>query len=916
VQEHGKMTTLALEAALLVGVLVACSAGAVPASPTGVQQRTLSNGLQVLVREDHSAPLVCTYTWYRVGIRNEGPGESGLTHFLEHMAFKGTEQLSGREMNRLVTERGGYLNGFTSMDYTAYVETLPKGALDLALQIESERMARCTIDANDLEFEKGVVLSEFAGAENDPSFLLRRAVMAEQFPGQPYGRTIIGAKDDLRALTREAVASYYRRHYAPNNAFVVIVGDVSAEEAFAKAEHWFGGIPRGTAVSPAPNPGRGPTGEKRVRLELPGRTSYLQVVYEVPAIDHPDHIALEVLQNVLSGGRTSRVYQALVDTGLASTAGGWDYENPQPTAFFFEVHLSPGVAHQEAEAALDRVIESVRTDLVGDRELQKAKNRTKANFVYEADGCSNLARQIGYYHLLCGYDYLDTFPAKVDAVTAEDLRRVARKYFCRDNRTVGWLVATGEEGGPGAAAPSEPLDIHWRRGEGAPPDLADAPGLVPAPAGLSAVPAIHELRLPNGLQAVLQENHSAPFVALYANVMAGPVFDPPGKAGLASMCAEMLTRGTHKRTWQEIRESLEFAAADLSFGTGAQVGTASGRALRDDLGLLLDAAAEQLVMPSFPPEEIEKVRSLIISGQESRDEDTFRVAEKEFFAHLYPEGHPLHDPPLGTRESVSAITRDDLLAFHSRYYRPENTIVAIVGDIDPAAAAEAIKRAFGSWERGGEPARPSMPPVAVPAEPVVIQVPIPNKTQVDIALGFPGISRRDPEYYSADLMNYVLGRGFMSRLNMHIREQLGLAYYVWSNYWAYWDPGPWLLQMGVDPANVQKAMSAALEELRRIRAEPPPEEELALWKGYVEGTVALRMETFAGIAQNLVMSAFYDLGLYFPYEYPRILGSITADQVHEAAQRFVYPDGYVAVIAGPVGSAAPAQEPGEEAGTP
>jgi zinc protease len=276
------------------------------------------------------------------------------------------------------------------------------------------------------------------------------------------------------------------------------------------------------------------------------------------------------------------------------------------------------------------------------------------------------------------------------------------------------------------------------------------------------------------------------------------------------------------------------------------------------------------------------------------------VAEKELLAHLYPEGHPLHYSSLGDKETVAGITRDDLVSFHSRCYRPENVILAIVGDIDPAEVAELVRRIFGTWERVGEPARPELPTVASPPEPRLVRAPVPNKTQVDIALGFPGISRRDPGYYQADLMNYVLGRGFMSRLNMSIREDLGLAYYVWSNYWAYWGPGPWVLQLGVNPANVDKAISAALQELEQIQQEAPSEEELQLWKDYVEGTVARRMETFSGIAQNLVLSAFYELGLYHPYEYPGILRAITGEQVQQAARDFLHPEGYVAVIAGPV----------------
>ncbi|MBN1460818.1 MAG: insulinase family protein [Armatimonadetes bacterium] len=892
------MTGFEVWALALVAVALLLTTSTAGASPSGVQERTLENGLQVLVQEDHAAPLVSSYVWYRVGIRHEPAGQAGISHFLEHMAFKGTERLSGREMNRLVTAKGGYLNGFTSMDYTAYVETLPSDSLDLALDIEAERMTKCTLSAEDIESEKGVVLSEFEGAENDPSFLLRRAVMAAQFPDQPYGRTVLGEKDDLRSLTREDVYSYYKSHYAPNNAVLVVVGDVAAEDVFDKAEEYFGSIPPDTPAPPVANPGRGPTGENRVTLELPGRTPYLQVVYEVPPIDHPDHVALEVLQNIVSSGRTSRLYEALVYRGLASSAGGWEYENPQPTVFAFEVALRPGVIHDEVEEVFDQVISRLQEEPVGEKELLKAKNKTKANFVYSTDGVTKLAQQIGYYHLIHSYKYLETFPDQVDAVTMADIQRVARTYFTKQNRTVGWLQVTEEVQGA-SGGPPPPVDIHWQRRPE--PTFAHADELlVPPPAGIGTVTPIHRLELDNGLVVILQENHTASFVALYGNIMAGPVFDPPDQAGLATFCAEMLTRGTQKRPWQQIRDELETLAADLSFSTGAQVGTVSGRCLKDDLGLLLAAAAEQLMLPSFPPDEVEKVREELRAAQERRDEDTQQVAEKVLFEQLYPEGHPLHTPRLGTTESIAAIQGEALAAFHSRYYRPENTLLAIVGDFDAAQAAELVRTAFGAWPRQSEPAEPALPQIPVPTKPEIVRAPIPNKTQVDIVLGFPGLSRRDPDYYEADLMNYLLGRAFLSRLNMRIREELGLAYYVYSFYYAYWGPGPWVLHMGVNPVNADAALTSAIEELERIQAEPPSEEELQLWKDYVKGTVARRMETFAGIARELTLAEFYDLGLYHPYEYPGILSSIGADEVHRAAQSYLHPEGYVAVIAGPV----------------
>jgi zinc protease len=885
----------------IILLLLIVSLLAAQAQPGAVVSKTLPNGLQILVQEDHSAPLICSYIWYRVGSRDEGPGEYGLSHFLEHMTFKNTEHLSGREADMLVTARGGYINGMTSMDYTAYVETLPSNALDIAFHIESERMNKATLSAADIESEKGVVISEFEGDENDPEFALNRDVMAAQFPNQPYGREVIGVKTDIRNATRDIVVNYYRHHYAPNNAMLVVVGDVEPEEVFTKAVQFFGAIPKADVPNHPANPGRGATGEKRVKLEAPGLTSYVEVVYEVPAIESADHPALEVFQNVISGGRTGRLYRALVDSGLASSADAGDYENPQPTVFAFNIALRPGVEHQRAETALDEVIAKLQAEKITERELQKAKNQTKATFVYAADGVTKLAQQIGYYTLIAGPDYLRGYPARVDAVSVDDIQRVAKKYFHRDNRTVGWLIAVNKPGAPPPAGPP-PSDVR-ASAVGA---VAPMAGLKPAvlepmkpPADLGQVPAIYDIHLKNDLEVIVERSAAAPFVTIYGNIMAGPVFVPKEKAGLAAFCARMLSHGTKQHSWQEISQQLEFVAASVGFGTGSQVATVSGQSLKADLSLLLNMTAEQLMQPSFPPEEITKVRQQMLAAQDQRDEDTFQVATRTLFQRLYPADHPLHFDSLGTKATVNSITREDLMAFHNKFYRPENTILAIVGDVDPAEAVQWAERAFGDWKKIGDSVRPNLPQVAEPAANSIVRVEIPNKTQSDIAIGFPGISRRDAGYYQADLMNYILGGGFTSRLNMRIREQLGLAYYVTSDFYAFWGPGPWILNMGVNPVNADRALNAALDEMRNMQAKPPTEDELNLWKNYVQGTVARQMETFAGISQNLVSASFYDLGLYFPYEYPKILRAITAEQVQEAAKHYLHPENAITVIAGP-----------------
>jgi len=918
------------------------------------QLTVLPNGLRVLTHEVHAAPVVSVYVWYHVGSRNEHVGITGISHFVEHMMFKGSTQFGPGEASRLITRTGGWDNGMTWLDYTTYLETLPAAALDLPLRIEADRMAHATFAPNEVEHEKTVVLSEREGDANDPGFYLSMAVRAAAFMAHPYHLPTIGWKSDVLAYNRAEAVDYYGTYYAPNNATLVIVGDFDTKAVLERVGELFGSIPAKPAPPKVITVEPQQEGERRLMVRRPGASGLIEMAFHVPAATHPDHYALDVIESVLGTGRTSRLYQALVEKHLAVSADASNYTDLDPTVFEVDITLPQGVTHEPAEKAALAEIEKLTTDLISERELQRAKNQAKASFVYGSDSVSSLGYRLGFFDVVANYRLLYEYVARIDAVTREQVRDAARAYLRADNRTVGWFIPTGGAAPAAPGAPAGPvsraprLGVRERSRDGCATDRAvgQASRLPPAlkaaacrrtptgPGGTAALgcdcfvqpagsdpraaastsagtPAARKptrIQLPNGAVFIVYENPVAPAVSIAGMVGGGSIFDPTDKPGLANFVAEMLSHGAAKRSAEAIAEALEFVAAEVDFTGGTQVANISARCLKNDLPLVMEILADETRRPTFPDDQVSLVRmQLEVALREALD-DPGEVADRDLYAALYPVGHPLHYRPLGTLEGVGRVTRQDLIDFHARCYRPDTLVLAVAGDVSADQVRELAQRYFGDWTAQGPRPPIVIPPVEPPAKVVRKFAPLAGKTQASVVIGLPGIARTAPDYPAADLMNYDLGGGgFASRLMEHIREEKGLAYYVYSDFVAYRGPGPWITRMGVDPPFLEHAVDIALSEMRRIREQPPTDAELRYWKDYVSGTLAVHMETNAGIAGALSEAEFYGLGLDYPWRYPELVRQVTTAQAADAARKYILPDRCIISIAGP--EAAPAEKP-------
>lgn len=418
-----------------------------------IQETTLDNGLPVLIREQHAAPVVSCWAGYRTGVRNEGAGITGVSHWVEHMTFKGTAQLGKGDIFRLTARHGGSNNGFTSDDFTLYYETLPAEQLDLALLIESERMAHALFDPEETERERTVILAEREGGENNPHFQLSEKMGEAVFEAHPYRWPVIGTRTDLERLTHADLLAHYRTFYAPNNAVLAIVGDVDAGDALERVRARFDEIP--PRPVPAPEIDEPPQREeRRVEVRRPGTAAYMHVAYRTPAIGHPDCFPLLMLDALLSGakavswsgggymGRTARIYEALVETRLAANAGSGFRFSLDPYVFSGSLTLRDGSPPEAAEEALLAVMEGMSTHPPTQQELDRVLRQAEAQFAYSRDGVTSQGFALTYFQLLGHWSELSRYLDQLRRVTPEDVARVAAAYLRPENRTVGWFIPT------------------------------------------------------------------------------------------------------------------------------------------------------------------------------------------------------------------------------------------------------------------------------------------------------------------------------------------------------------------------------------------------------------------------------------------------------------------------------------------
>ena len=863
-------------------------------SPAVLRER-LANGLEVFLVEDHSAPIATFWTWYRVGSRNERPGLTGISHWVEHMQFKGTERIAKGQIFGDVSRVGGTLNALTSQDWTAYHETLPVEQLDLSLRIEADRMSNSLFDTAEVDSERTVILSERQGSENRPAYALYEEVSGTAFHAHPYRHMVIGYEGDLRTMTRDDLYRHYRRHYHPGNAFIVSVGDFSAPELLSKIEHAFGDIPPGKqvpreiGVTEPPQPG-----ERRVEIHKPAGSPLFRVAYHAPAASSSDFVPLLVTEAVLSGGgggmgRSSRLYRALVSSGLARGAGSDMSVTIDPYLFQVAVTGLPDSDLGQIERVVQHEIERLQTDTVAEVELERAKRQLLAQLTYSAEGVTNQAYWLGQWEIVDHLGRAAGLPDEIRHVSADDVQRVAREYLVPQRSTVGWLIPSETGGGGGNG------------GHGAPAAVAlYGPLTWSIHGGEQNSYGFERQQLSTGIAVLSQDRPNSQSVALRFRIPAGSIHDDDASAGLSHLTARVMGRGSAGMSFEEISDRTDDLGSSLSIDAGRQFLEGRIRCLRDDLPEMVELLANAIQRPDFPVDQVELVRAEQLGAIKDAANDTRSVSDRELRRALYPQPNPLGRSSLGSSESVNNLSAGEARRFHTRFVTPDRAAFAVVGGIGGGDEITALlESVFGTWRAGSQDmSQPDLSSTNSIAESV--EVGIPGKSQADLAVGLATIPRLHPDFVPLDVANLILGRlGLMGRLGTEVRDKQGLAYYAFSQVEPRRDGTLWSARAGVDPSNIERAVTSIRAELERLRREAVSGTELADAKSYLVGVLPLALESNDGVAATLLSLEEYGLGLDYLDRYPAIIAAVTAEDILRAASEHLNPEKLVISVARP-----------------
>lgn len=835
-------------AAMALGLTAVGASRATALDPSlPVVEHELPNGLKVLVLEDPTIPNAALYVGWRVGSRNEAPGITGLAHFFEHMMFSGGACYGGR-FDPIMEAAGGANNAYTTQDCTVYQDWFPASALPLILDMEADRMRAMQFKEAVVETERGVVASERRLNMEEPAEVMREQLWATAYAAHPYQWSVLGHMVDIQNWRKEDLEQFFRTNYAPNNAVMVIVGAVKAEQVFALVKEKFGSIPRGPERRPIHTQEPPQRGERRAVVEDPNATlRQVMAAWHICATNHPDFPVIEVLERLLLHGDSSRLHQLLVEDERVCLEVGGGFQGYQFDASLFVVELTlrEGQEPARAEALLYQALAKLAAEGPTDRELEKAKNGLEASVVRALKTINGKASLLVDAELFFGgWRRIGAVLAGLRAVTKDDVKRVASKTFTARNRTVVSLeVAT--DGATGEASPDaegmdesgdveEPEVAGGEGEEGAPTPAAPVVELPKVKASV-ALPRTIDSTLPNGLRLVLVPDKRLPIVTYLARVQGGALEDPAGKEGAASLLATVLGKGAGERDGTAFQEAVDFVGG--SFGTAASQRWLDVQAefMAKDADLGLELLSDVLVRPRLDAGEIDKQRGLAVDALAAARDEPSQVIGLYFGAFAL-QGHPFARPSCGDERSVGRLVKDDVVAAAKRLLTPGRTWLAIAGDFDPAEMKKKVEARLGGW-KGEAPARA---PLATPrawAKDRVLLVDKPGALQTYFALGAIAFDWTDPDYTARRLANTVLGGRFTSRLNQALRIESGLTYGAGSRV----DDarkGLFTISTYTATKTSKEAIELALAVYRKFTAEGITQAELDSARTYIQGQYA------------------------------------------------------------------------------
>ncbi len=857
----------------------------------GIYTTTLANGLKVVVVEDDAVPVVQSAIWYRFGSLYETPGKTGLAHALEHMSFRGTPEISAGGLDDIVARLGAQMNGDTSYDYTQLYFMVPADKLNVVLGIEADRMAHLALRPRDWAIERKAVLNELDGDAGSPFYNLLARVRAAAFPGQAIGRTPAGHRADVRRATVADIAKYYHEWYAPNNATLVVAGDVTHQAVFAQAQHFFGGIPA-RKLPPRPDANPVPAHGKTVEAQVPFPFEIVDLAYAIPGDTQPGEPAISTLATLIENQR-SPFYQALVQTNIALAIQANADTQLRGGLLNVFIILNPGHHASEARTIFQATLNRIFKTGFDPNLVEAAKNMTIAERLYSADSVDGIGDLAGYTYGIVGEKIGDE-DARLAALTPASLLAAAKTYLRAPN-VVGYLRPSDAPPKGSAQTSSVTSDNFSKRVPNGPivePAWIRREIAIPSTAHSTLVPVA--FTLPNGLRVLVARKTDRPTFVLSGTIASSPAFEPPGKEGIMRLASSVADYGSESYPFARRRELTDMMGAFLTTG---QDFSAHGRVA--DFAKLAAILADGEEHPSFAEPWLSIERSQLANSLQSENNISGVMIDRAYDELLLASD----DPSLrqATPGSVSSITRRDLLGYTARYWRPDLTTIAVVGDVDPQAVRRVLEATFGSWTASG--AKPDAALMPIPPAHAGHDYVGTDAQQVYVRLGQPAISRANPDYDTFLVLNQILGASgaFESRLWQGLRQTRGIVYSVSSSLHANRDRGDFRIELNADPARVEEAVHFVRSQLLALQHHPVSVTELQEAKARLVSDALLAEASTEGQTEQLLDIAADRLPLDYYATINERFARITPADVERVALTYLHPHQLVQVYAGPPG---------------
>ena len=838
-----------------------------PLETSEAQKYELGNGLTVLLKEVHGSGLVTVFVTVRAGSITEGEWTgSGISHFIEHMLFKGTAKRPVGQIEREIQGYGGTYDAFTSYEYTGYQVVVPQEHLIGVLDLLSDVLRNSTFDSIELEKERQVILKEIALGHDDPQRYLHLLSWSRAYTTHPYRHPIIGYESLLAALTQEDLVQYYRRCYGPNNLILALVGDFNSEQAQNWIQEKFGLLERSFVKNEVVPTEPEQMSSRKSIVEASVQVGHLQLLYPTVSLRHKDLYPLDVLAILLGQGESSYLNLVLHrQKELVYSVYCSSYTPRDPGVFAISCLVEP--------EKIDATISAIQHELMtlsqkefSSVQFQKAKRAVLADYFANHQTLQTQASDLAMNELLTGDPNFSVQYVKgIEQVTQADIERVLTVYFKPQRATIAALVPTSKNQVKEKPKPARSLSAFTQ--------------------------GMRKTQLPNGVTLLLKHDSKVPLVSMVICFKGGLGSEPIEQAGISNFVSQLLIEGTHHRSAEQIAEWVENRGGALAPFSGNNSFGFTLELMKEDAQEGITLASELIRESNFPIVEVQRIRQLILAAIKQQDEDVFELAAKELKLILFQK-HPFRFTQLGTQETIQRTQQMDLLNYYHRFCVPRNCVLSIVGDIDLEQTQTRIQQSFERWKDSGSVTIPSAEEPMI-KNPLAVSKSVP-KEQAIAVVGFHTVSLFSPDRYPLEVLTAIVSGG-SGTLYDAIRQKEGLAYSVGAYGVNGLDIGYYVFYAATAPNSLRRVGELLLSQIQQLRETPTPEETLERAKQELTGNHRIRLQSFGSLAFKTALDELYGLGFTQADEYENQIRKISAEDVQRVAQQYFNPSRSVQV---------------------